>query len=138
MLDAIPLNEDAEIILQDMDLKKTDLDVAVNALIGSMVKHGYINEIKNSILISVDSSDTQKGSQLQKRLSGEVNSLLSAYSVEGAVLSQTVTEDEQLQKLANEYNISLGKAALVDLLCQQDELLSFANIAPCPSTTSTC
>ena len=44
------LNEDAEIILEDMKLRGVDVDVATNALIGSMVKNGYLSELSNSIL----------------------------------------------------------------------------------------
>ncbi|MDD2427541.1 MAG: hypothetical protein PHV73_05540, partial [Eubacteriales bacterium] len=44
-----PLNEGAETVIGEMDLKGVDLDVAVNALIGSMVQNGYISEINNSI-----------------------------------------------------------------------------------------
>lgn len=129
VLSATPLNEDAKIVLADMDLKNVDLDVAVNAVIGSMLKNGYVDELKNSILISVENSDTAKGASLQQRLSDEVSSLLDAYSVSGAILSQTVTEDERLIALAAEHNISLGKAALVDLIVSQDERLNFADLA---------
>lgn len=129
VLSATPLNEDAETILDGMDLKNTDLDVAVNALIGSMVKNGYISELRNSILISVDSADTQKGTALQERLSSEVDSLLAAYSVNGAVLSQTLSEDERIRRLAETHSISQGKAALVDRLVSQDKTLTFAGVA---------
>lgn len=33
-----------------MDLTGTDLDVAVNALIGSMLQNGYLSDIQNAIL----------------------------------------------------------------------------------------
>lgn len=132
VISATPLNEDAVIILSDMDLKNVDLDVAVNALIGSMVKNGYVSQVKNSILISVDSKNTQQSQQLQQKLTGEVNALLDAYSVEGAVLSQTVTEDERLMNLAKENNISLGKAALVDMVVSQDDTMTFAGVAAMP------
>ena len=39
-------NRDGHIILEDMDLENVDLDVAVNAVLGSMVKHGYLSEAK--------------------------------------------------------------------------------------------
>ncbi|NLJ40580.1 MAG: hypothetical protein GX352_03065 [Clostridiales bacterium] len=130
VLSTIALNEDADIILDGMNLKNTDLNIAVNALIGSMVKNGYISEIKNSILISVDSSNKKKEIRLQEQLLDEVNDLLTAYSVRGAVLSQTVEEDSRLLGLAKEHNISLGKAALIDVLVSQDETLNFADIAP--------
>ena len=47
-----------------MDLKHTDLDVAMNALIGSMVKHGYLSEARHVVLVSVESSDSRKAEQL--------------------------------------------------------------------------
>ena len=47
------LNDDGKKVLEGMDLEDTDLEVAVNAIIGSMLKHGYINEMANSILLSV-------------------------------------------------------------------------------------
>ncbi len=132
VLSATPLNEDAEAILDGMDLKNVDLDVAVNALIGSMLKNGYVSEIKNSVLISVEKADSAKSAALQQRLSEEVGSLLEAYSVGGAVLTQTVSEDERLQSLAELYGISMGKAALVDLLVSQDARLKYADIAALP------
>ena len=54
-------NVEAEQVVGDMDLKGVDLDIAVNALIGSMVRNGYIDEINNSILITVDSKNAEKG-----------------------------------------------------------------------------
>ena len=46
-------NEDGKKVLGNMDLKGSNVDVAVNAIFGSMVKMGYINENDNSILISM-------------------------------------------------------------------------------------
>lgn len=132
VLSVTPLNEDAVQILDGMDLANTDLNVAVNALIGSMVKNGYLSELKNSILITVNSADSAKSLELQERLTEEVNALLGGYELEGAILSQTVSEDERLQGLASEHEISLGKAALVDLLVSQDETLDFSSVAALP------
>ncbi|MGI5823440.1 MAG: PepSY domain-containing protein [Dethiobacteria bacterium] len=130
VLSALPLNKEAKVILDDMNLKNTDLNVAVNALIGSMVKKGYISEIKNSILISVDSNNKQKEIQLQEQLLNEVDALLAAHSVKGAVLSQTVDKDSRLLELAQKHNLSPGKAALINVLVNQDPALDFASLAP--------
>ena len=46
-------NEDGKKVLGDMNLKGSNVDVAVNAIFGSMVKNGYINENDNSVLISM-------------------------------------------------------------------------------------
>ena len=37
VLSAVALYKDAEIVLDGMDLKKVDLDIAINAIIGSLV-----------------------------------------------------------------------------------------------------
>lgn len=132
VINAIPLNREAEVVLGNMKLKGVDLDTAVNAIIGSMVKNGYINDIRNSILISVDSKDTDKGVQLQKRLSEDVNNLLSRYEVQGAVLAQTLKEDNHIRELAKNYNITLGKATLIDLLIKENCLLKFEELAKLP------
>ena len=39
----IPLNEDGRTIVGDMDFSGSSLDVAVNAIIGSMLQNGYLN-----------------------------------------------------------------------------------------------
>ena len=54
VIEAVPLNVDAEEILADMKLKGTDVHTATNAIIGSLLKHGYIDELANSILLSVE------------------------------------------------------------------------------------
>ena len=43
VLKADALNEDARTILQGMDLKGVELNVAVNAIVGSMVSNGYLD-----------------------------------------------------------------------------------------------
>ena len=65
-----PLNEDAKAILADMgdgaDLKGAKLDVAVNAIVGSLVRNGYLNSIYSAIMISVEDNDTARAEKLQR------------------------------------------------------------------------
>lgn len=124
-----PLNDNARVVLGDMKLKNIDLDIALNALIGSMVKNGYISSAKNSILISVDSSSKDQGQALQKRLTEEIDILLQQYSVVGSVLSQNIDDDRELQELAEKYKISTGKASLIKSFIQMDGRLDFADLA---------
>lgn len=126
------VNEDAVIILDNMNLKGTDLKVAVNALIGSMLKNGYLDELANSILITVENQDTAKGAQLQQKLVEEINQIFSSYSMDGAILSQALTKDEQLHQLAKTYQITIGKAALIQQLVTQNSLLYFEELANIP------
>ena len=67
-----PLNEDAKAILADMgngaDLKGAKLDVAVNAIVGSLVRNGYLDSISSAIMISVEDKDTARAEKLQREL----------------------------------------------------------------------
>ena len=130
VLSVTPFNQDAETILGDMDLTGTDLDVAVNALIGSMLQNGYLSDLQNAILVSVENQDAARSAQLQQHLTDTINSVFQGGSLEGAVLSQTVTESADLNALAQQYGISVGKAALIQEVIAQDSTLTFASLAP--------
>ena len=124
------LNEDGRIIVGDMDLSGSSLDVAVNALIGSMLQNGYLNELANSILISVDNDDPVRGADLQARLSAEVDRLLQTDSFSASVLSQTVVRSSELQQMAEQYGITLGKAQLIQDILSRSTLHTFDELAP--------
>ena len=120
-----PRNEDAQIVVGDMDFKGSNLDVAINALIGSMLRNGYLNELANSILISVDNQDPAKSAELQERLVNEINAVLQSGAFDGAVLSQSISADSRLRELAEAYGITLGKAQLIQQITEQSSLYSF-------------
>lgn len=129
VISVTPKNEDGEKVIGDMKLKGSDLEVAVNAIIGSMLREGYISKMANSILISVDSDDPQKGVQMQERLSAEVRDMLDMDTFKGAVLSQTITGDPDIKRLAEEYGITEGKAQLIKQITENDPVHTFAELA---------
>lgn len=124
------LNDDAEKVIGDMDLQGTDLDVTVNALIGSMLKNGYLDEAKNSILVTVENDDQARGDELKEQITNDIKKVFSEDGLEAAVLSQTLTEDEQIDALAQQYGITKGKAALIQELIGNDTTLTFESLAP--------
>ena len=120
------LNDDGKKVLEGMDLEDTDLEVAVNAIIGSMLKHGYINEMANSILLSVSGVEGYDADALETKLANEVNAILK----NGAVLSQNVSNaDDKLVKLADEYGITVGKAALIQEIVKNSKTHTFEQLA---------
>lgn len=124
------LNDDAEKVIGDMDLQGTDLDVTVNALIGSMLKNGYLDEAKNSILVTVENDDQARGDELKTQITNDIKKAFSEDGLEAAVLSQTLTEDEEIDALAQQYGISKGKAAFIRELVGNDTTLTFESLAP--------
>ena len=130
VIDVTALNADAQAIVGSMDLKGTQLEVAVNALVGSMLQNGYLGELQNAILVSVENNDAAKSAELQARITASINGLFPSSTLEPAVLSQTVAESDDLTALARQYGISEGKAALIRALIAQDATLSFDTLAP--------
>ena len=122
------LNDEGKIILEGMDLEKVDLDVGVNAIIGSMLKNGYITEAQNSILVSVKNNDEAKAKELEERISKEIDALLGAKNIEGSVLSQMYNDDDEIEKLAKENNISEGKANLISKVLKSEMKDSKGNL----------
>lgn len=126
---AAALNADAEAILDGMELKGTDWKVAVNALIGSMVKNGYIDQLANSVLVSVENPDSAKGAALNEKIVSEIDQLLQSSAIQGAVVGQTLAADDNLRQLADSYQMSTGKAALIQEILSKKPLLKFENLA---------
>lgn len=118
--EAIALNEDGKKILSDMNLKNSDLNVGVNAIIGSMLKEGYISELKNSILISVNSKNQVESNRLQKELSNEVDKLLNAYSINPSVVTQAIDLDDEIERKAKKAGISEGKAEYIEKIIESN------------------
>lgn len=129
VISAVALNRDGEEILEGLKLEGADANVAVNALIGSLLQHGYVDELANSILISVEDGDSVRGAALQQELTTEVEAILDAASLNAAILTQSVEENEALRQQADEYGISLGKAQLIETLVQSSDHLTFAALA---------
>ena len=114
--DVICHNDDALLVLDEMDLKNTDLDVAVNAIIGSMFKYGYITEAKNSVLVSVQGSDKEAREALKQDVATDVKDILSGYSLKASVVSQDYKFSKEREELAEKYGISVGKVTLIKKL----------------------
>ncbi len=129
VLSVNPLNDDGVTIIDNMDFKGSSVDVTVNALIGSMLRNGYLSDLANSILISVDDNDSARGVELRKKLADEVNELLQTNTFTGAVLSQTVTADTELRKLASDHGITAGKAQLVNTIIETNPVHTFDELA---------
>ena len=129
VLAADAMNEDAQVILADMDLKGTQLNVAVNAIVGSLLQNGYLDSISSAILISVEDADAQRASRLETTLTEEVNAALVNASAGAAVLSQVMTQDAGLETQAQANSISVGKAALIQRIQALNGDLAFEDLA---------
>ena len=131
VLEAAALNADAQEILSGIPLEGSHVNTAVSAIIGSLLSHGYIDELANSILISVEDSDAARGERLSAEITQDINEALSTASVNASVLSQYISggETDNVGALAQEYGISHGKAALISEIIEANPTYTFAELS---------
>ena len=127
VLDVTANNDDAKIILEGMDLAGSDINVAINALIGSMVKNGYIDELANSILISVDNPNSAESEALRQKIVDELSAFINSGN-NISVVSQSITSSSDKESLANSYGISVGKLELIEKLIAKNNLYTYEEL----------
>lgn len=127
------LNGEAEAVLADMnggkDLKNTTLDVAANALVGALVRHGYLDGVSSAILLSVEDDDAQRAKDVEEAVTQAVGMVLRTEAPTTDLMSQTLTPNADTEKLAQENNISAGKAVLVNQVLAKNPNLDFAKLS---------
>lgn len=112
------LNADGVKILDDTqeNLKRAKLDEAIHVLVNTMVRDGFLNEEKNSVLVSVDHGDADKSAKLQQLVAKNVKEALSEDQITGIVYHQSYSTDSTISQIAEKYGISPGKAAFIKRL----------------------
>ncbi len=129
VLNVILNNEDAEIIIGDMDLIGVNYNIAINALIGSMVTNGYINEVANSVLLSISSNNEIHKDELMVELSQIIDQYLTENQIDGSIITQDLEYEDDAENLAELLNISEAKAELILDIIEVDPLLVVEELA---------
>lgn len=129
VLEVQSTNQDGASVIDGMNLKNTELKVAVNALIGSMVQKGYIQNDNTGILVTVRNDNEDKANKVKAEVLNDINTALSTNSVQATVINQTVKTNVDAKKFAVENNISIGKAVFVLNLAAKDTSLDAKELA---------
>lgn len=135
ILSAEALNDDAEMILNEMDLTGVDLNVAVNAVIGSMVTHGYLDDLENTILVTVNNDSIRKATALRTSVVEDIENTLRENQIRAVVYDQQAVEKDETKVLAEQYGISYGKAYFLSELIEQNGELSIDDMGRLSSMT---
>lgn len=135
VLEVHALNADAAEIIDGMDLKGVDLNVAVNAVVGAMVTHGYLDDLDNAILVTVSNDSVRKARELRSSVVEDIEDALKENQVEAVVYDQQVIEDEEIEEIAQQYNISYGKAYFLKELIDQNDTLTMEDMEELSSMT---
>ena len=129
VLSCTAANEDAEQILNGMELAGVELKTALNAIVGSMYVKGYLSSENNSILVSVDKNDTDNMNAFLTYITDQVNEVFTDSEMECAIIAQGVKADEELKRRAEENGISVGKMHLLDKMVESMDSLTEEDIS---------
>lgn len=125
----VATNDDGEAIITDLDVKGKTLDEALDLLLARFVEEGYISADTNSLLVSVKAKKLKNTDELSQRITDSINGKLTEAGVEASILTQVVSEHDEIEALAEEYEMSFGKARLIYELVQKDGRHTFEELS---------
>lgn len=130
VLEAYATNGDGDKVLSGMDLHNVDLQVALNAIVGSMVQQGYMTKDTKGVLVTVQNKDQKKAETLRKLVVKEMEIALSTEDMNAAVFHQVISiQNNNASAFARKNNISLGKAVFVLNLANKARSLDAKELA---------
>lgn len=108
------LNEDAQVLLLDVDFKGKTLDEVVNTIIELARELGYINDFdENAILFTVEAEQERTVEELKKFLEEKVKKFKDKHKIRVQVLIEQLSKNPELIAEARELDISVNKLALI-------------------------
>jgi len=129
VIEILSTNNDGKAVIDGMNLKNSELKVAVNALIGSMVQKGYIENDNTGILVTVRNNNQDRADKVKAEVLDDINFALYKNDVQAAVMNQTLKNTKNADKFARENNVSIGKSVFVLNLASKDSTLDTRELA---------
>lgn len=107
-----PLNEDAELLLIDVDFTGMAIDEATEKIVEMAIEMGYIGFTSdNAIIITAEAGEATEN--LTKTLAEKVEAFVSKRKMNIEVLKSNFEATPEIKELANELGISIGKLKLI-------------------------
>lgn len=123
-------NADAQVVLDELELRNQPLQTAADAIVAELQADGYVSADTNSILVTVEAG---KGdARLCDRLASAVEDAQSDCGFAPAVLAQVLEPDPALEADAAAMGVSVGKAMLIRQISAQVEDLTGEALAVLP------
>lgn len=120
------LNEDGERLAGGASLKGKTVQAAVNQVVDSLVEQGYLKKDgkEHAVLVSVSGKSPALAEQVKTAVTVDMEAALTQREVKAVVYDQVIQVTEELEELAEAYQVSLGKAEFIGQLVQENVSLS--------------
>ena len=124
-------NADAEAIMDELKLEGMSCDEAVKTVMAVLQEHAYITNLKNSVLVTVVNSDKSEAELIRTAVVDAIGLFDESTSYDLSILSQIFTDISEYAEIAENYNMSEGRAALIQKTCELFEDCDFESLAEC-------
>lgn len=127
----IALNDEAKELLEDRNYHDWGLEEVVESLVISLCKNNYITLEKNSVLVLTEDDDNKRSNDINKIVNDTIVKVLNQFEINGNIVLKTTKMDDSLEKIAKNYNVSVGKMKLINEIIdkkdyQIDELVDLS------------
>ncbi len=136
VIKTVAKNDDGETVADQADVTGRKLSDAVEAVVTAMAQDGYLEqnqEKKSAVLVTVSSKQNEKKTEeLKQNVTADVEYSLAVNEVPAVVYGQLEADrqvSQEVQKLADEYQISQGKAAFIQGLAAENENLQEEDVS---------
>lgn len=118
----VAVNDDAQPILQDLELAGKTPQEAVSLVIAALIEQGYLAQAEQSPVLLVAAYGGEQPEVLLETASQAAKDSLEAKQIDTFIVSQQVIDVETVTRLAKQYGVSEGKMQYVlNLLAEENE-----------------
>lgn len=124
----VSCNSKAEQIIQNLELEDKHIDEGIYSLINCLFINGYINNIDNSLLLSVQGNNKDSREKVKTTIISDIKKVFQDYNFNASILLQDLESNQTIRQCAKKYNISIGKAAIIQELINNNASYSFDDL----------
>lgn len=113
-------NEDGEALLAELELVGKSYEAAVEELVDELEAEGYLEDGTGSVLVSVE----KKVKDISEKLNEKLNAAFEKHEKTVSIIEQELVElgeelEREIKDFAEKYNISEGKANLIERIREE-------------------
>ncbi|MEL7649500.1 MAG: hypothetical protein AAGU76_15505 [Sedimentibacter sp.] len=113
-------SKESEEMIEGLDLMNKDFILAVDDILSSMVKLGFLKNGNISLMLSVESENIQKAGYMLHTLSGTALEGLYSQGLRPEIFTQLFEKNTDNSEAAKKYSISVGKMNLINNILRTD------------------
>lgn len=123
-------NEDGETVVAELDLKGVDVEAAVEEIVDKMDEQGFLPEDANAVLMSVE----KKLIDISEKVGAKIEKAFEKHGKTASIIEQELDKldkavQNEIDKMAEKYHISEGKAHLIEKIREEYPELSEEELA---------